>query len=114
MQHTHIMRGFAAACLVGGVAFVSTDAAAARSTDEQAQKPAAGLSLASRASRCAVEATAPDVLDAIDKMTGNAKDPGGIVTIPVYWHVVTTSGGGGNISPLIADQMQVLNDAYEG
>jgi hypothetical protein len=114
MQHTYILRSFAAACIVGGLAWVGTETTSARSSVEQAQKPAAGLSLASRASRCAVEATAPDVLEAIEKVTVNAKDPGGIVTIPVYWHVVTTAGGGGNVSSMIPDQMQVLRDAYAG
>jgi len=84
MQYTHIMRGLAAACLAGGVVLGGTDAALARATVEQAKKLAAGSSLASRASRCAVEATAPDVLDAIEKVTANVKDPGGVVTIPVY------------------------------
>lgn len=114
MQHTYILKGFAAACIVGGLVWVGTDTTSARSSVEQAQKPAAGLSLASRASRCAVEATAPDVLEAIEKVTVNAKDPGGIVTIPVYWHVVTTAGGSGNVSSMIPDQMQVLRDAYAG
>lgn len=114
MQHTHVLKGLAAACIVGGLAWVTTNTTSARSTVEQPQKPAAGLSLASRSSRCAVEATEPSVLEAIEKITGNAKDPGGIVTIPVYWHVVTTAGGAGNVSGMIADQMQVLNEAYAG
>ena len=37
------------------------------------------------------------------------------VTIPVYFHVISTTSGVGNISDqLIADQIQVLNDAYSG
>ena len=67
MQHTQILKGFAAACLVCGMAWVSTNTTSARAPAEQPQKPAAGLSLASRASRCAVEATAPAVLDAIER-----------------------------------------------
>ena len=43
-----------------------------------------------------------------------ANDPGGIVTIPVYWHVVTTSAGGGNVAALVPEQMRVLRDAYAG
>ena len=73
-----------------------------------------GLSLASRASRCAVEATSPERLDFFDKLASGAKDSGAIVTIPVYWHVVTTAGGGGNVAALIPDQMQVLRDAFVG
>lgn len=113
MHNRYLLRGLAAACLVSGVAWYSTNPASARSTVEQAQKPAAGLSLAQRTSRCAVEATAPDLLDMFEKQTANVKDPGGVVTIPVYWHVVT-SAFAGNISALIPDQMQVLNDAYAG
>jgi hypothetical protein len=37
------------------------------------------------------------------------------VTIPVYFHVITSTSGQGNISDaMIADQIQVLNDAYSG
>src|SRR5262245_53715975 len=114
MQHTHILKGFAAACIVGGLTWVSTNTASARSTVEQSQKPAAGLSLASRASRCAAEATEPSVPEAIEKATSNTKNPGGIVTIPANCHVAPTAGGGGNVSGRIPDQMQVLNDAYAG
>ena len=37
------------------------------------------------------------------------------VTILVWFHVVTNTSGGGNVSDqMIADQIQVLNDAYSG
>lgn len=37
------------------------------------------------------------------------------VTIPVWFHVVTSSSGAGNVTDgQIADQIQVLNDAYSG
>jgi hypothetical protein len=34
--------------------------------------------------------------------------------IPVYFHVVTHSSGEGDVTPLIANQMAVLNQAYKG
>jgi Pregnancy-associated plasma protein-A len=37
------------------------------------------------------------------------------VTINVYFHVITSTGGVGNVSDqMIADQIRVLNDAYSG
>ena len=102
---SHITKGLAAAAIIGGI-LVTTG------TDASAQSLPA--SLASRAERCAVEATPPETLELIDRLTGNPKDTGSIVTIPVYWHVVTTNGGGGNISALIPAQMDVLRDAYAG
>jgi hypothetical protein len=104
MYTTHIFKGLAAAAFVGGVICSTSTAVFA-----QEVLPA---SFASRAERCAVEATAPATLDVIEKLAGNPKDTGTVVTIPVYWHVVTTNGGGGNISALIPAQMNVLRDAY--
>ena len=108
MHSTYLLRGLAAAGLISCVAWYSTDSASA----QRALLPAP--SIASRADRCAVEPPPADQLELIDKFTASAKDSGGIVTVPVYWHVVTTAGGGGNISALIPDQMQVLSDAYAG
>jgi hypothetical protein len=37
------------------------------------------------------------------------------VTVQVYFHVITNASGGGNVTDAqIADQIQVLNDAYSG
>ena len=37
------------------------------------------------------------------------------VTVPVYFHVITSTSGAGNVTDAqIADQIQVLNDAYSG
>jgi hypothetical protein len=101
MHTTHWLTGLATAVLVSTLA--------AESAAQQAPP-----SIASRASRCAVEATPSALLDLLEKTSGNAKDPGGVVTIPVYWHVITTMAGGGNVSALIPDQMQVLADAFAG
>ena len=106
MKRTHFLRGLAAAALVGGVTLLAPG-----ETFAQEQLTA---SFASRAERCAVESTPADTLALIEKLAGNPKDTGSVVTIPVYWHVVTTNGGGGNISPLIPAQMNVLRDAFAG
>jgi hypothetical protein len=50
----------------------------------------------------------------IEQAASNGTDPGGVVTIPVYWHVITTTKGDGDVSALIPAQMDVLRDAYAG
>jgi len=108
-----VLRGLAAACLVSGVAgFTTSDADATGASMEQKkqQRP----SLASRAGRCGVEATPPDQLELIEQAATSASDGGGIVTVPVYFHVVTTTGGEGNVASLVPAQMAVLRDAYAG
>ena len=55
-----------------------------------------------------------DQLAMIEQAAAQASSDGGMVTIPVHWHVITTATGGGDVSGLVADQMQVLNDAYVG
>ena len=109
-----LFRAFSAAVLIAGAAWYSTGAVAA-DHDATQQRLTAGLvaDLRSRTDRCGVRDTPPDQQELIEK-AANAKDSGGIVTIPVYWHVVTTAGGGANVSALIPDQMQVLTDAFAG
>jgi hypothetical protein len=115
MHTKYIVRGLAAALLISGAAWSTTNTASAAGAIEQGKKDQpAPPGMSSRAERCAVDATPADTLELIERLTGSTKDAGGIVTIPVYWHVVTTSGGGGNISGLIPDQMTVLRDAYAG
>ena len=41
-----------------------------------------------------------------------ARDPKGRITVPVYWHVITTATGGANVSTLVPAQMEVLNAAF--
>jgi hypothetical protein len=114
MHTRYIVRGLAAAFLISGTAWFIPATASAAGAIEQAKNVPAPLSLASRAERCAVNPTPAETLDVIEKLTGSTKDSGGVVTIPVYWHVVTTATGGGNVSGLIPDQMNVLRDAYAG
>ena len=116
MYTNKIVRGLAAALLISGAAWFTNDSASAAGAIGQGKKnqPPPPPSLASRAERCAVDATPVATLDLIDTLTGSTKDAGGVVTIPVYWHVVTSAAGAGNVSALIPDQMNVLRDAYAG
>ena len=118
MQRTYIVRGFAAACLFSGIALYSTnETAATRSTNEPVQSFARGPDaiLASRADRCGVEDPSADELALIEQAASNGnKDHGGVITIPVYWHIITTSNGTPYVGSLVPAQMQVLNDTYAG
>jgi hypothetical protein len=67
-----------------------------------------------RESRCAVQDPTGAEILAIDDATKSTTDKGGVVTIPVYWHIVTKTDGTGDVSALVPAQMQVLNDAYAG
>ena len=116
MYTNRIVRGLAAALLISGGAWFTTNSASAAGAIEQGKKnkPLPAPTLASRGERCATEATPFDTLEMIETLTGSTKDSGSVVTIPVYWHVVTPAGGGANVSPLIPAQMDVLRDAYAG
>jgi len=116
MQIKLVIKGLAAALLISGAAWSTSSTVSAAGAIEQGKRKQAPPppSMSSRAERCAVDATPVGTLELIDTLTGSTKDDGGIVTIPVYWHVVTTSSGGGNVSGLVPDQMNVLRDAYAG
>lgn len=71
--------------------------------------------LSDRGSRCAVEDLPADEQAAIqDIVNSGISKSDDLVTIPVHWHIITTSAGGGNVSSLVPAQMQVLNDAFAG
>ena len=119
-----IARSFTAAAIVAGAMAHSTGglgaaraAAAAPQASGVSEAPSAG-EFRSRASRCGVRELTADqqalMERAADLAAGNARQAGGVVTIPVHWHIITTSAGGGNVSALVADQMQVLTDAFAG
>jgi hypothetical protein len=114
MYTNRIVRGLAAALLISGAAWFTTNSASAAGAIEQTKGKTATPTLAARAERCAVEATPADQLELIEQAASNGTDPGGVVTIPVYWHVITTTKGDGDISARIPAQMDVLRDAYAG
>jgi hypothetical protein len=66
----------------------------------------------SRVSRCAVKDPLGAEQLAIDEAAGKAHDNRAVVTSPVYWHIITTANGGGNVSALVPAQMDVLQAAY--
>ncbi|HEX8472819.1 MAG TPA: zinc metalloprotease [Pyrinomonadaceae bacterium] len=49
------------------------------------------------------------------KADGGSAERTGTVNVNVYFHVITNTSGGGNVSDtVIANQIKVLNDAYSG
>lgn len=67
-----------------------------------------------RETRCAVQDPSGAEILAIDEAVKSVSDRGGLVTIPVYWHIITTKKGTGDVSTLVPAQMEVLNEAYAG
>jgi hypothetical protein len=68
---------------------------------------------------CATEVYSDEEAQAIEEHTVEERfrisSNATTVTINVYFHVISTTSGQGNISDgMIADQIQVLNDAYSG
>jgi hypothetical protein len=68
----------------------------------------------SRLDRCGVRMPSAEQQQLIEQAATNGIDRGGVVTISVHWHVITTRKGAGNVSSLIPAQMQVLNDSFAG
>ena len=72
--------------------------------------------------RCGVKDPDPATRDAIDaQVRQHMRERGGpllaasaSLTIPVQFHIITSSSGAGNVSNLVSAQMRVLNDAYAG
>jgi Pregnancy-associated plasma protein-A len=104
--------------LAVAVSLGRTDAAFAGAAELSSAEDSAllALDLASRgsmgAARCAVQDPGAAELAESDRVAGGIVDRGGVVTIPVYWNVITTATGGGNVSSRIPAQMAVLNAAY--
>ena len=114
MNMRYVLNGLAAALLISGAAWSTTNTASAAGAIEQGRRAQPAPSMSSRAERCAVDETPADQLALIELAAGNAADPGGVVTMPVYWHVITTTKGVGDVSALVPAQMNVLRDAYAG
>lgn len=116
MPFTQTLRALSVATLIAGAAWYSTDPLAARAAEEQKRSaPTIDLSSRSPEGRCGVKSTPADQLALIEQAASSGlTDKGGIVTIPVYWHIITTAGGDGNVSALVPAQMQVLTGAFGG
>jgi hypothetical protein len=117
MRPSHLLRALAASLVVAAAASFSTDDLAANLSPEPQQRADALPSFASkpRIDRCGVRETPVDQIALIEQAASRGlPDKGGVVTVPVYWHIITTTTGGGNVSDLVPAQMQVLNEAYTG
>lgn len=118
MHISRLIKATTTAILVAGAIWYSTDNIAADREAPQKGKgsPTAALvaDVRSRTDRCAVRDPNAEQQELIEQAASAGRDPGGLVTIPVYFHIITTSKGGGNVSDLVPEQMQVLNDAFAG
>ena len=115
MPTLHFLRAITAAVIIAGAAWYSTDGVLAGGAPQKPAGRAADLNPRTRLDRCAVKDTPADQLGSIEQ-TINASngDSGGLVIVPVYWHIITTTKGAGDVSALVPAQMRVLNDAYAG
>jgi hypothetical protein len=121
MNTSHVLRSLVLAFLVAGTLshsqYVAAEGrasgleAAQQGKAKSSQLPS--LNATPRASRCGVKDPSPAEQVAIEDIASKANDTGGMVTIPVYWHIITTAKGQGDVSALVPAQMQVLNDAYQ-
>jgi hypothetical protein len=117
MRPSHRLKAFTAALIVAGAAAYSTNdlAASAPAPQKRATEPVASFASKPRIDRCGVKETPASDIALIEQAASLAgPDAGGVITIPVYWHIITTATGGGNVSSLVPAQMQVLNDAFAG
>jgi hypothetical protein len=67
-----------------------------------------------RLDRCGVRTPSAELQAQIEAAASVGELGNNHVTIPVYWHIITTSNGKANVSRLVPDQMQVLNTAFAG
>ena len=109
--------------MTGGLTFFAYQAteqvaqgAPQRSSRIDASKASPFRSSASdRSHRCAVHNPTLEQSLAIEQALQAASvnaPSGAVVTIPVYWHIVTLPNGTGDVSSLVDEQMAVLNEAY--
>ena len=115
MPTLQFLKAITAAVVIAAAAWYSADGVAAGGAPQKPSGRAADLNPRTRLDRCAVKDTPADQLGSIEQ-TINASngDSGGLVIVPVYWHIITTTKGAGDVSALVPAQMKVLNDAYGG
>lgn len=114
MHTMQLLRALSAAVLIAGTAGYFSDGLGAEAAQQKGQGRAADLNPRTRLDRCATKETPADQLGTIEQMLNASSDGGGLVIVPVYWHVITTTKGDGDVSGLIPAQMEVLNQAYAG
>jgi hypothetical protein len=104
-----------AAVILAAAAWYSTDAVAAGGEQQKPSDRASQLDPRTRLDRCAVKDLPADQLAQVEEtLNASSGDSGGLVVVPVYWHIITTTKGAGDVSALVPAQMKVLNDAFGG
>jgi hypothetical protein len=101
--------GYSRAGVVDGVAATLEPQQGNRGSGTPAINP-----FVERVSRCGVKDPTAAEQSAIEEAAKGGTDKGGTIRVPVYWHIITTASGGGNVSALVPDQMQVLNTEFNG
>src|SRR5688572_1566403 len=115
MPTMKLLRAFTAAVVIAAAAWYSTDGIGAAGGEQKPSNRSSQLNPRTRLDRCAVKATPADQLALIEQtLNALGGDNGGLVVVPVYWHVVTTTKGEGDVSALVPAQMHVLNAAFAG
>ena len=115
MPTLKFLNAFTAAVVIAVGAWYSTDGMAAAGKEQKPANRAAQLDTRTRLDRCAVKDTPADQLATIEQMINSTSgDSGGLVIVPVYWHIITTTKGAGDVSALVPAQMKVLNDSFAG
>lgn len=124
MHMRHLFRPIVACALLAAVVATSgysvqdglaaTGEQTARASQPSAAPAAPNFFAARRLSRCGVTDPQGDQLALLDDTARAKPDDGRQIVVPVYWHIITTAAGAGNVSGLVPAQMQVLADAYAG
>ena len=114
MPTLNFAKAFTAAVVIAATAWHASGIAAAAEEQKPASRPSQ-LDPRTRLDRCAVKETPADQLATIEQMiNAPSSDSGGLVIVPVYWHIITTTKGAGDVSALVPAQMKVLNDSFAG
>lgn len=114
-MNMQFVKALSAAVLIAGTAgYVSAVGVGAEAEQQRGQGRAAELNPRTRLDRCATREVPDDQFATIEQMLNASSDSGGLVIVPVYWHIITTTKGDGDVSGLVPAQMQVLNNAYAG
>lgn len=116
MPTMQLLRSLSLAVLVAGTAGFFASDISANVVEQRNQRPLAGdLNPRTRLDRCATKSVAEDQSALLEQILNSPNgDSGGLVVVPVYWHIITTTKGDGDVSALVPAQMKVLNDAYAG
>ena len=114
-MNMQLVRALSAAVLIAGTAGYFSGGISVEAAQQKGQGRAAELNPRTRLDRCATKEVAADQVATMEQMlNATSSDTGGLVIVPVYWHIITTTKGDGDVSGLVPAQMQVLNQAFAG